>query len=148
MSEFKSPVHHSPPSYSELRPAGNLPSTYMAPRKSAHADALPDKSQKSSKKKPKDSGLTVSWTKHVSHTKRLIDWLKQNVADRQKLFSDSSQDAKAEGRKQHVANGAKSKYHLSIATAVFSVNANAKFRADLNANPNKYIKAIENRIAA
>lgn len=99
------------------------------------------------KKKSKDSGPSVSWAKDLSRTERLIIWLEQNVTDRQKLFSDSSQDAKKEGRKQRVATGAKSKYHVLIATAVFSVDADPKVREDFQGNTTKYGKAVENRLA-
>lgn len=127
----------------------------MAPKAAARSksqpdpqpNSTPDNSQTASKKKNKDTGPAISWTKDISRTDRLIDWLEQNVADRQKLFSDSSQDAKSEGRKQRVANGSKSKYHQLIATAVFSVDADAKVREDYEASPTKYIKAIENRLA-
>lgn len=119
----------------------------MAPKPAAHNKSTTDDSQTTAKKKAKDTGPAISWTKDSSRTERLIGWLEQNVVERQKLFSDSSQDAKKEGRKQRVANGAKSKYHLLIATAVFSVDADAKFREDFEANPNKYVKAIENRLA-
>lgn len=118
----------------------------MAPKPAAAIlDGQP--SETSTKKKSKDSGPSISWTKDVSRTERVIDWLEQNVIDRQKLFSDSSQDAKKEGRKQRVANGAKYKYHLLIATAVFTVDADSKVREDFQANAMKYGKAVENRLA-
>jgi hypothetical protein len=37
----------------------------------------------------------ISWTS--ARTERLLDWLDENPVDRQKLFSDSSKDAKEEG---------------------------------------------------
>jgi hypothetical protein len=37
----------------------------------------------------------TSWT--PARTERLLDWLEENPADRQKLFSDSTKDAKDEG---------------------------------------------------
>lgn len=68
------------------------------------------------------------------------------MVERQKLFSNSSQDTKAEKHKQSVANGAKSKYVL-IATAVFSIDTKEEVCKDFEANSDKYTKAVENRLA-
>jgi hypothetical protein len=38
----------------------------------------------------------TSWT--PARSERLLDWLEENPADHQKLFSDSTKDAKDEGR--------------------------------------------------
>ncbi|KAF8222865.1 hypothetical protein L208DRAFT_1320018 [Tricholoma matsutake] len=38
----------------------------------------------------------TSWT--PARTEHLLDWLEENPVDRQKLFSDSTKDAKDEGR--------------------------------------------------
>lgn len=66
------------------------------------------------------------------------------MAERQKLFSDSSQEAKNE---EHcVANRAKSKYHVLIAIAVFPVDTQDKVCKDFEANLDKYTKAVENRL--
>lgn len=119
----------------------------MAPKPAAPTESATDEPQVANKKKAKDSGPSVSWAKDISRTERLIDWLEQNVIDRQKLFSDSSQDAKKENRKQRVANGSKSKYHLLIAAAVFSIDADPKVREDFQGNSTKYGKAVENRLA-
>lgn len=120
----------------------------MAPtRNTSQAKSTSDGSQSTSKKKAKDSGPPISWTKDLTRTERLIDWLEQNVVERQKLFSDSSQDARAEKRKQRVANGAKSKYHVLIATAIFSVDSEEKVCRDFKANADKYTKVVKNRLA-
>lgn len=119
----------------------------MAPTKHTAQNKSATNDSSTKKKKAKDSGPPISWTKDLSRTERLIDWLEQNVVERQKLFSDSSQDAKAEKRKQRVANGAKSKYHVLIATAVFSIDTEEKVRKDFEANSDKYTKAVENRLA-
>jgi hypothetical protein len=76
----------------------------------------------------------------------LLDWLDQNAEDRQKLFSDLSQDARKEQRRQHVAPGSKAVYHLRIVTAVFSVDAKSDIREEFKVNPDKYAKAVENRL--
>jgi hypothetical protein len=84
----------------------------------------------------------TSWT--PARTERLLDWLEENPADRQKLFSDSTKDAKDEGRRKCVAKGTKSEFHKLIAIHVFSVDANANVRADFVANPGNYTKTVDN----
>jgi hypothetical protein len=56
----------------------------------------------------------VLWS--TPRTKRLLDWLKENPGDHQKLFSDSSKDAKDEGRRKHMVKSTKSEFHKMIAT--------------------------------
>ncbi|KAF8225153.1 hypothetical protein L208DRAFT_1506971 [Tricholoma matsutake] len=65
----------------------------------------------------------TSWT--PARTEHLLDWLEENPVDRQKLFSDSTKDAKDEGRQKHVSKGTKSEFHKMIATFVFSADVDA-----------------------
>ena len=44
----------------------------------------------------------TSWT--MARTERLLDWLEENPADRQKLFSDSTKDAKDENVSRRAPN--------------------------------------------
>ena len=74
----------------------------------------------------------------------LLDWLEENPADRQKLFSDSTKDAKDEGRRKRVAKGTKSEFHKLIATYVFSVDVDEAVRADFAVNPINYTKSVDN----
>jgi len=87
----------------------------------------------------------VTWS-DLSRTDRLLEWLDQNTEDWQKLFSDSSQDAHKERQRRYVASGSKVVYHLRIATAVFSVDAKSNIREEFNVDPDKYAKAVENRL--
>jgi hypothetical protein len=84
----------------------------------------------------------TSWT--TNRTERLLDWLEENPADRQKLFSDSTKDAKDEGRRKRVAKGTKSEFHKMIATHVFSVDENEAVRADFAVNTINYTKSVDN----
>jgi hypothetical protein len=77
---------------------------------------------------------------------RLLNWLEENPEDCQKLFSDSSKDAKEEGWCRRVAKGIKSKFHKMMATAVFSVDDDTNIRADFHSNPVNYTKSIDNHI--
>jgi hypothetical protein len=62
--------------------------------------------------------------------------------DRQKLFSDSTKDAKDEGRRKRVAKGTKGEFHKLIAIYVFSVDANKGVRDDFAANSGNYTKSV------
>lgn len=86
----------------------------------------------------------TSWT--TARTERLLDWLEENPVDRHKLFSDSTKDAKDEGRRKRVAKGTKSEFHKSIATYVFSADGDKVVRDDFAANPGNYTKSVDNYI--
>jgi hypothetical protein len=80
-------------------------------------------------------------------TERLLDWLEENPEERQKLFSDSSKDAKDEGRRKHVAKSTKSEFHKMIAISVFSVDSDANVRNDCASNPVAYTKSVDNYLS-
>lgn len=90
--------------------------------------------------------VAVHWDKDPSCTERLLDWLESHPADRQKFFSDSSKDAKDEGRLKHVAKGAKAELYGKIAFAVFSVDDDQATQADYSDKPERYIRSVENFI--
>ncbi|KAH9048751.1 hypothetical protein EDB84DRAFT_1257058, partial [Lactarius hengduanensis] len=81
-----------------------------------------------------------------SRTDRLIEWLEDNPEDRQRLFSDSSHDAKKENRPRRVAKGAKSVFYAKMAEYVFSVDGDARVRVEVKEDIKKYSKAVENRV--
>jgi hypothetical protein len=86
--------------------------------------------------------IRISWT--TARTERLLDWLEENPVDRHKLFSDSTKDAKDEGRRKRVAKGTKSEFHKLIAIFVFSVDADKDVRDDFAANSGNYTKSVDN----
>jgi hypothetical protein len=86
--------------------------------------------------------MRISWT--TARTERLLDWLEENPVDRQKLFSDSTKDAKDEGRRKRVAKGTKGEFHKLIAVYVFSVDADKGVRDDFAANSGNYSKSVDN----
>ena len=59
--------------------------------------------------------------------------------DRQKLFSDSTKDAKDEGRRKHVAKGTKSEFHKLIAIYVFSVDTDNRVPDDFAVSVDNYL---------
>ncbi|KAH9061318.1 hypothetical protein EDB87DRAFT_1682746 [Lactarius vividus] len=66
-----------------------------------------------------------------------------NPEDRQKLFSDSSHDAKKENRPRHVAKGSKSIFHNKMAKYIFSVDVDARVRIEVKEDIKKYSKAVD-----
>jgi hypothetical protein len=86
----------------------------------------------------------------IPRTHRLIDWLEQNPIERHKLFSDSTQDARAEGRSRHVGKTSKSSYYSKIAKAVFSVDADPVIRSTFDStdgDDGRFCRAVENRVS-
>ncbi|KAH9163601.1 hypothetical protein EDB89DRAFT_1857979, partial [Lactarius sanguifluus] len=93
---------------------------------------------------PHEKGSRVQWDD--ARTDRLIDWLEDNPEDRQRLFSDSSHDARKENRPRRVAKGSKSTFHVKMALYIFSVDADPKVREEVKEDTKKYAKAVENWI--
>jgi hypothetical protein len=104
------------------------------------SDSTGSNSQTAKRPKPR----RVVW--NASRTEFLLDWLDEHPVERQKLFSDSSKDAKDEGRRKRVAKSSKSEFHKMLAAAVFSVDDDAAVRADFRANPSNYVKSVDNLI--
>jgi len=71
-----------------------------------------------------------------------LDWLEENPVDCQKLFSDSTKDAKDEGWQKHVSKGTKSEFHKMIAMFVFSADVDAVVQADFAVNTIKSVNYI------
>ena len=81
-----------------------------------------------------------------THTDQLVNWLKDNPEDCQKLFLDLSHDAKKENQPCHVAKGSKSAFHVKMADYIFSVNRDPKVHRGVKEDVKKYSKAVENWI--
>ena len=91
------------------------------------------------------SGPRIIWD--APRTDRLIEWLENNVEDRQRLFSDSAQDAKEQNRRRRTAKNMKTSFHLKMAEYIFSVDNDVRVRDDLRVHgPKRYVKTVENRI--
>ena len=74
--------------------------------------------------------------------------LENNVKDRQKLFSDSAQDAKEERRHRRTAKGTKTSFRIKMADYIFSVDEDVRIRDDGKVHGAKdHAKVVENRIA-
>jgi hypothetical protein len=88
----------------------------------------------------------VVWDKYPERTERLLDYLDAHSDVAIKLFGDSTQVAKLEGRTKMTAKSNKGAAYLQVAAGVFSVDDDAAVRADFATNPNKYAKAVDNYI--
>ena len=110
--------------------------------KLADASLLSEDEEVQEDTKQRTKVCRTSWT--TSRTEHLLDWLEENPADRQKLFSNSTKDAKDEGRRKRVAKGTKSEFHKMIATHVFSVDENDAVQADFAVNTINYTKSVDN----
>ena len=89
----------------------------------------------------------VTW--NSLHTDCLVEWLENNVEDRQRLFSDLAQDAKKQKCCILTAKkSGKTNFHVKMANYIFLVDNNMKVRDDLRVNGVvKYAKAVKNRIS-
>ena len=88
----------------------------------------------------------VVWDKYSKRMERLLDYLDAHSDVTIKLFGDSTQVAKSEGRTKLTAKLNKVGAYLQVADGIFSVNDNAAVRADFATNPSKYAKAVDNYI--
>ena len=70
---------------------------------------------------PASRRLVVKWD--ANRMNRLLDWLDQNLDDRNRLFSDLTAAAKEEGRAKVTAKGTKNHYYAAMAKAVFDCAA-------------------------
>ena len=88
----------------------------------------------------------VVWDKYLKCMKHLLDNLDTHPDVAIKLFGDSTQTAKSEGRSKLTAKSNKASAYLQVADGIFSIGNDAAVRADFGTNPNKYTKAINNYI--
>src|SRR5712671_5654626 len=88
----------------------------------------------------------VIWDKYPKRTERLLDYLDAHPDVTIKLFGDSIQAAKLDGRSKLTAKSNKTTAYLQVADGVFSIDDDVAVRTDFMTNPNKYVKAIDNYI--
>jgi hypothetical protein len=88
----------------------------------------------------------VVWDKYPERTERLLNFLDVNHDVAIKLFGDSTQVAKLEGRSKMTAKSSKATAYQQLANGIFSVDENPAVRADFKANSTKYAKAVDNYI--
>ncbi|KAJ7200312.1 hypothetical protein GGX14DRAFT_660145, partial [Mycena pura] len=91
-------------------------------------------------------GQPVRITWNSLRIERALDWLENNVDERVKLFSDSTQDATAQGRKKKTSKGTKNAHYLKMSDYVFSTDPDKAVRSDFKRDPGRYAKSAENCI--
>jgi sugar-specific transcriptional regulator TrmB len=97
----------------------------------------------------KTPAARISWDldKYPHRQDRLLDALEKDVGRRVKLFSDSNEAAKADGRKKKTGKTAKTNIYNQIAKEVFEKDDDEAVRQDVVANPARYGKAVDNFLA-
>ena len=88
----------------------------------------------------------IHWDgKNSARTARLIEWCKLNEESRRKIFSDSTKDAKEEGRTRQQMNKQKTTYYKELAVAIFNNDEDPKVRNHFQAHPLAFEKPIRSR---
>ncbi|KAI5980693.1 hypothetical protein EDD15DRAFT_2205352, partial [Pisolithus albus] len=89
----------------------------------------------------------VLWEKaHASRTDRLIEWCRTHEGERKKLFSDSTQDAREEGRSKQQLRHGKNQIYIEMAKAIFLHDETDEFRALAATNPGVFASSIRSRL--
>lgn len=102
--------------------------------------------QRSQKQSSAASAKRFTWT--PERTDRLLNWLDDHPDDRLKLFSDSVQDAREQGRNRAVGKTVKGPFYVQIAKDIFSQDEDPFVKEQAsNSAQAKYAKIVENRIA-
>lgn len=86
----------------------------------------------------------VLWSDSLdsNRTDRLINWLDEHPSERHMLFSDLTQDARAEGCCKDVGKTPKKTYHAMIAQHVFTNDKNPKYVHLYHADPDRFAKSV------
>jgi hypothetical protein len=107
----------------------------MGPKQLKSASAIPHSTGSKSK---------IFWEKGYAHrTDRFIKWCRDNPAKCVKLFSDSTQDARAEGRTRVQLNASKKNTYHELAQYIFEDDA--ELSADWLAKPQMFVAATQRR---
>ncbi|KIK76782.1 hypothetical protein PAXRUDRAFT_17945 [Paxillus rubicundulus Ve08.2h10] len=97
--------------------------------------------------KTSTSSVRVQWEKGYSaRTDRLVEWCKANESTRFKLFSDSYQDAKDEGRQREQASQSKATLLLPLVSAIFLCDQNQEYREIAKNEPAAFVPAVQRRL--
>jgi hypothetical protein len=141
-SEFKCTIRVFLPNMAKLRKRKRSFINNTPPSSPAKRPCMPPKGKQ---RQTAADVFKISWS-DPSRTSRLIDWLDQYPRERHMLFSDSAQDASAEGRRQDVGKTQKSTYHAMIAQYVFINDQNPDYVRLYHEHPAKFTKSVADRI--
>ncbi|KAI5995565.1 hypothetical protein EDD15DRAFT_2164970, partial [Pisolithus albus] len=76
----------------------------------------------------------------------LIEWCRTHEGERKKLFSDSTQDAREEGRSKQQLRHGKNQIYIEMAKAIFLHDETDEFRALAATNPGVFASSIHSRL--
>ncbi|KAI6164201.1 hypothetical protein EDD17DRAFT_1474789, partial [Pisolithus thermaeus] len=82
----------------------------------------------------------------ASRTDRLIKWCRTHEAKRKKLFSDSTQDAREEGRSKQQLHHGKNHIYVEMAKAIFLHDETDEFRSLAAMNPGVFASSIRSHL--
>ncbi|KAF8443153.1 hypothetical protein L210DRAFT_3396416, partial [Boletus edulis BED1] len=92
-------------------------------------------------------GTKIYWEKGYAYrTDRFIEWCQDNPTKRVKLFSDSTQDAREEGRTRVQLNTTKKNTYMELARYIFEHDA--ELHAEWLAKPQPFVAATQRRHTA
>ncbi|KAJ7443069.1 hypothetical protein B0H11DRAFT_2204324 [Mycena galericulata] len=111
------------------------------PEDAAHKDDDSSDVEITSGKKPRE---VVNWVQNPQWTRSIITYLTDNPPFRIKLFSDSTADAKQDGRAKLVGKDGKPQQFAILGAYVFSEDP--KEQARYANNPGKYATSVETRM--
>jgi hypothetical protein len=75
-----------------------------------------------------------------------VEWCKANESTRLRLFSDSSQDAKEEGREKEQAGQSKGILLLPLVSAIFLHDQNLEYRRITENEPAVFVSVVQRRL--
>jgi len=93
---------------------------------------------------------TIQWKgeKYTQRTARLIEWCKANEDARLKIFSDSTKDARQEGRARQQMTSQKTKYLQELSAAIFANDEDPKVREHYHKHPLAFVKPVQSRFTS
>lgn len=113
------------------------------PKKEAKPSVAPDTKEGQPKPEKAERAKPLKWEDNKEWTQHAIAHLLANVKFRLKLFSDSTTDAKEQGRRK-VQNGeGKAILYGELAEAIFTADPNPEIWADYKANPTRYTRSTQ-----
>ena len=115
------------------------PDTAMADeahQSEANDDKLDDPTSPVTTSAPK-APVHIVWDKYPERTERLLDYLDAHPDVALKLFGDSTQAARLEGRAKLTAKSNKGTTYLQVADGIFSVDNDPAVWADFATNSSK-----------
>ncbi|KAG2047599.1 hypothetical protein BDR06DRAFT_1029586 [Suillus hirtellus] len=82
------------------------------------------------------------WSLSCTHTECLLAWCKENKDTRIKLFSDSTKDAKEQGRKKKQSGTSRDTFYSQVAQAIFSNDEDPEVQRLFKEDPKAFIKPV------